>query len=206
MLSNMKKIVKNILWRLDNQHNKTTVGNPRFPLKRVAVKRGTYGQLNVYSYGANDESLQIGNFCSIADQVNFLLGGEHCYKTLSTYPFRAMQNNEVCAITRGPIVIEDDVWIGFGATLLSGVHVGRGAVIGARSLVIHDVKPYEIVGGIPARHIAARFSESEIQLLNTINYDNLDIKDDRVIQALSSLSAETNLSDAVDQINGCAIW
>ena len=53
------------------------------------------------------------------------------------------------------IVIEDDVWIGFGATILKGVRIGRGAIIGAKSVVTHDVEPYTVVAGNPA-HVVKR--------------------------------------------------
>lgn len=56
----------------------------------------------------------------------------------------------------GPIVIEDDVWIGCGARILKGVTVGRGAIVGAGSVVTADVAPYSIVGGAPARLIEMR--------------------------------------------------
>lgn len=60
------------------------------------------------------------------------------------------------------ILIGDDVWIGYGAIVLSGVEIGRGAVIGAGAVVTHDVKPYAIVGGNPARLIGLRFTQDEI--------------------------------------------
>lgn len=60
------------------------------------------------------------------------------------------------------IVIEDDVWIGYGAIVLSGVRVGRGAVVAAGSVVVEDVRPYAIVAGVPAKAVGVRFSEDEI--------------------------------------------
>lgn len=62
------------------------------------------------------------------------------------------------------IQIADDVWIGFGATLLSGITIGRGAVIGAGSVVISNVEPYDIVAGNPAQPISRRFSDADIAL------------------------------------------
>lgn len=63
------------------------------------------------------------------------------------------------ATSKGDIVVKDDVWIGYGSIILSGVHIGQGAVIAAGSVVSHDVPPYAIVGGVPARLIKYRFSE-----------------------------------------------
>jgi len=56
-------------------------------------------------------------------------------------------------VTSKPIMIEDDVWIGFNAAILKGVTIGKGAVVGACAVVLHDVPPYTIVGGNPARRI-----------------------------------------------------
>ena len=60
------------------------------------------------------------------------------------------------------VVIEDDVWIGYGSIILSGVKIGRGSVIAAGSVVTKNVESYSIVGGNPARFIKKRFSEQEI--------------------------------------------
>ena len=58
--------------------------------------------------------------------------------------------------------IEQDVWIGFGATILSGIRIGRGSVVAAGAVVVRDVKPYEIVGSPPARPIGMRFDTAAI--------------------------------------------
>lgn len=58
--------------------------------------------------------------------------------------------------TNAPIVIEDDVWIGFQAVILPGVTIGRGSIVGAGAVVTKDVGPYSIVGGVPARLIRQR--------------------------------------------------
>lgn len=60
------------------------------------------------------------------------------------------------------IEIGNDVWIGTIAVILSGVHIGDGAVVGAGAIVTKDVEPYEIVGGVPAKHIRYRFSKEMI--------------------------------------------
>ena len=61
------------------------------------------------------------------------------------------------------VIIEDDVWIGAKTTILKGVTIGRGAVIAAGALVVKNVEPYSIVGGVPARFIKMRFSPEEIE-------------------------------------------
>ena len=66
---------------------------------------------------------------------------------------------------QGDIVIGNDVWIGYEAVILAGVTIGDGAIIGARAVVTKDVPPYTIVGGVPAKPIRKRFSDSDISRL-----------------------------------------
>ena len=60
--------------------------------------------------------------------------------------------------SRGPITVGSDVWIGREVLVVSGVTIGHGAVVASRAVVTKDVAPYEIVGGLPARHLRWRFS------------------------------------------------
>ena len=71
---------------------------------------------------------------------------------------------------RGDIVIGNDVWIGYEAVILSGVHIGDGAIIGARAVVTRDVEPYTIMGGVPARPIRKRYDEETIQRLLALRW------------------------------------
>lgn len=163
-------------WRKLNKDNFTIPANC-FNRRRVSVGKGTYGEICVHHFGNEEERLIIGNYCSIAPQVQFLLGGEHPMTRFSTYPFGQKYFNEKNeSVTKGPIVVDDDVWIGFGATILSGVHVGKGAVIASGALVTKDVPPYGIVGGIPARFMRYRFEEDIRNKLLQIDFEKLDIK------------------------------
>ena len=63
------------------------------------------------------------------------------------------------ATSKGDIIVQDDVWIGYGATILSGLTIGQGAVIAAGSVVTKDVTPYSVVAGVPARVIKYHFGE-----------------------------------------------
>ena len=78
------------------------------------------------------------------------------------------------AFGKGNINIEDDVWIGYGATIMSGIHIGQGAVIAAGAVVTKDVPPYAIVGGVPARIIKYRFDTESIQFMNSLDYKALN--------------------------------
>lgn len=72
--------------------------------------------------------------------------------------------------------IGNDVWIGAGVTIMEGIRIGDGAVIAANAVVTKDVKPYEIVGGIPAKHIKNRFTEDEVLFLKEFKWWNRDVK------------------------------
>jgi maltose O-acetyltransferase len=92
----------------------------------------------------------IGNYVMIAPNVNLLGGYTHPFDDLSR-PM-VLQQDEY----RGPITIEDDVWIGINAVVMPGVRIGKGAVIGANAVVTHDVPANAVVGGMPARVIRLR--------------------------------------------------
>jgi hypothetical protein len=75
-------------------------------------------------------------------------------------------------LSDGPIVIGSDVWVCFEAVIMSGVTIGHGAIVSARAVVTRDVQPYEIVGGVPARHIGWRFDEPTREALLRISWWN----------------------------------
>ena len=154
-----------------NKHNFTEICN-LCDMSRISVGNGTYGKIKVLTYGGENSNLKIGSFCSIADETVFLLGGEHAYNKLSTFPFKAKYLNKSESITKGHIVINDDVWIGYGSTILSGVKIGKGSIIGAKSVVSKDVPPYAIYCG--NRIVKYRFSENIINKLKTIDISKLD--------------------------------
>jgi len=140
----------------------------------VTVGEGTYGLPNIY-YWDFSTRLHIGNYCSIAEEVTFILGGEHRTDWLTTYPFSEFKIEwpEASAATghpatKGDINIGNDVWIGHGATILSGVRIGNGAVIAAGSIVTSDIEPYSIAGGNPARHIKFRFDAETIERIENL--------------------------------------
>jgi acetyltransferase-like isoleucine patch superfamily enzyme len=103
-----------------------------------------------------ESDLIVGKYCSISSAVTILLGGNHRPEWISTFPFTL--GNGLPA-TKGDVIIGNDVWIGLHATILSGVVIGDGAVIGARSVVTKNVPPYAIVAGNPARVRKMRFTE-----------------------------------------------
>ena len=168
------KIYKKILWKIKNTHNETTLINT-FDQNKVTVGKRTYGALNVHMFGHSDEKLSIGNYVSIAQGVIFLLGGNHPYEGFSTYPFLVkLLGQKFEAKTKGPITVEDDVWIGINSLILSGVKIGKGSIIAAGSVITKDVPPYSIVGGNPARVIKYRFEKEVITELSGLDFSKLD--------------------------------
>ena len=128
----------------------------------------------LYHYPIHREKLIIGKFCSIACGTKFLFNcANHTLKSLSTYTFPLFYEEwelEKSNITtawdnKGNIVIGNDVWIGYEAVIMAGVHIGDGAIIAARAVVTKDVPPYTIVGGTPAKEIRKRFDTEVIQQL-----------------------------------------
>jgi virginiamycin A acetyltransferase len=128
----------------------------------------------IYHYPINHDKLVIGSFCSIACGAKFLFtSANHSMRSLSTYPFPiffeewGLDAKDVAEAwdNKGDIVVGNDVWIGFEAVVLSGVHIGDGAIVGARAVVTKDVPPYTIVGGVPAREIKKRFDERTVERL-----------------------------------------
>lgn len=128
----------------------------------------------LYHYPIHREKLIIGKFCSIACGTKFLFNcANHTLKSLSTYTFPLFYEEwelEKSNITtawdnKGDIVIGNDVWIGYEAVIMAGVHIGDGAIIAARAVVTKDVPPYTIVGGTPAKEIRKRFDAEVIEQL-----------------------------------------
>lgn len=103
-----------------------------------------------------------------------MLGEEHKLTSFMTYPIHAYILKDKCeAISKGPIIVEDDVWIGANSIILSGITIARGTVIAAGSVVTHSTKPYSIVGGAPAKFIRYRFNEEVIKKLLSFNIKQL---------------------------------
>ena len=104
--------------------------------------------------------------------------------SLSTFPFPiffeewGLDKKDITDAwdNKGDIVIGNDVWIGFNATIMAGVTIGDGAIIATNSTVVKDVEPYSIVGGNPANEIKKRFSEKTINELLEIKWWNWDIE------------------------------
>lgn len=128
--------------------------------RMLIAEQPTYAPMRVY-YATGDPPVRIGRYCSINETVTLMPGSEHPLDAITSFFFYwGMGEGEPeQTLTRGPIIIGNDVWIGRDALIMSGVTVGHGAAVAARAVVTKDVAPYEIVGGVPARHIGWRFDE-----------------------------------------------
>jgi virginiamycin A acetyltransferase len=131
----------------------------------------------LYHYPVNHDKLIIGKFCSIACGAKFIFtSANHTLKSLSTYPFPlfweeyGLTQKDVTQAwdNKGDIIIGNDVWIGYEAVIMSGIHIGNGAIIGTRAIVTKDVEPYTIVAGVPAKPIKKRFNVETIEKLQSI--------------------------------------
>ncbi|WP_010487430.1 CatB-related O-acetyltransferase [Pseudomonas sp. S9] len=155
-----RKRLKRVLERVPEFERGQAHFKRRYP--RYEYGTGSYGMPEVKDF-REGTTLRIGAYCSIANGVLIVLGGDHRTNWISTYPFPA-KLKEASHIkgyggSRGDVIIGNDVWLCTNSTILSGVTVGHGAVVAAESLVNRDVAPYSIVAGNPARVIGWRFDE-----------------------------------------------
>lgn len=185
-----------------NQHNSVVVKNV-FDIKKVTIGNFTYGELNVLMWSNPNQKLTIGSFCSIAKNVVFILGGNHRTDFVTSFPIETFilnkPNYKNEELTKGPITIKDDVWIGYGSTILSGITVGQGAVIATNTTVTKDVPPYAIVGGNPAKIIRFRFNDDQIAKLLKLDYSKFNqsfvVKHLSLFQENGSISELLKYSD-----------
>jgi len=130
-----------------------------------------------YHFDFVDDKLIIGKFCMIASDVTFIMNGaNHLTDAISTYPFAifgdgwedAMEGREYPR--KGDIMIGNDVWIGYNATIMPASSLVDGAIIATNATVVKDVPPYTIVGGNPAREIKRRFDAETVQELLALKW------------------------------------
>jgi virginiamycin A acetyltransferase len=146
-----------------------------------------------YHFDFAGDKLHIGKFCMIASGVEFIMNGaNHLVNAVSSYPFAIFGDDWAHAMegktypVKGDIVIGNDVWIGYQATILSGVTVGHGAIIGSKSVVASDVPPYSIVAGNPARIIRKRFDDETIEKLLALAWWDWDL--DKITKNVAHLT------------------
>lgn len=139
------------------------------------------------------DKLIIGKFCQIASGIKIIMNGaNHRMNSVTTYPFNIMGNGWEKVTPKledlpfkGDTIIGNDVWIGQNVTILPGVHIGDGAIIGANSVVAKDIPAYHIAGGNPCKIIRKRFNEELINYLEEIKW--WDWEDEKIFKNLEIL-------------------
>ncbi|MCP4138483.1 MAG: CatB-related O-acetyltransferase [bacterium] len=145
--------------------------NKKYHLRKYDIGDYSYGFLKVLHDGGK-ASLKIGKFCSFAPGSAIGLGAEHRHDWVTTYHSFDVFMQQVAmkdySVAKGNVVVGNDVWFGDDAFVMSGVEIGNGAVIGARSVVRRSIPPYAIVMGNPGRPIGYRFDKEIIEKLEKI--------------------------------------
>lgn len=145
----------------------------------VTLGEGSYLVQGTLEFGGPQCHVLIGKYSSVAHGIKFIAGLNHDSSSVSTYPFQEVfekmleKNAELHPqCNHCQIIIGNDVWIGAYATIMGGVKIGNGAVIGAGAVVAKDVPPYAVVVGNPARVIKYRFDEATIEWLQKLRWWN----------------------------------
>lgn len=135
---------------------------PRFEMG-TASYRGASTKIMYFAHVPVDQAVvRVGNYTSIADECTFFIDGNHRFDHASSFPFYELglcvsDSRNKNGWGKGAPTVGNDVWIGYGATILSGVHIGDGSVVAAKSVVTKDVPAYTLVAGHPAKVVRDRF-------------------------------------------------
>lgn len=203
---------KKLIQKCNIQFTRSEKGSTRFSANdliifpenaKLGVGIGFYSGNNLrsighfsFSHSPLSDDIEIGNYCSVAEEVS-VFGFEHPTKIFTTSPitydthipiFKSFDRSKFKSMERPKmqsVKIGHDVWLGRRALLKSGINIGNGAVVGAGAIVTHDVPPYAVVAGNPARIIKYRFTQKIIERLEGSKWYNyapnifndLDLKD-----------------------------
>lgn len=149
----------------------------------------------LYHYDFIGDRLDIGRYCALAQGVTFIMNGaNHAMRGFSTYPFGIFPGawrdgfdpGLYAAGYRGDTTVGNDVWIGTKATIMPGVTIGDGAIIGAHAVVAKDVPPYSVVAGNPGRMVKQRFPDDIVKRLQAIAWWNWPV--DKVTRHIAAIS------------------
>ena len=151
----------------------------------MSLGDGSYIDEATLHLGDTNCYILIGKYTSIGRDVKFIIGLNHDYRKISSYPFKTVRNIEAGMADVNPnasiynkkqVVIGSDVWIGTGVTIMGGVHIGHGAIIGAGAVVAKDIPPYAVVVGNPAQIMKYRFEKDKIDSLLRMKWWNKGTK------------------------------
>jgi acetyltransferase-like isoleucine patch superfamily enzyme len=149
-------------------------------LAHYEIGEWTVGHYGLQVLSAEGGTLRIGKFCSFARGVTIILGGEHRTDWVSTYPFpafvRGAETYRGYSLSKGDVIIGNDVWVGINSIIMSGVTLADGMVVGAGSVVRRSFPPYSIVAGNPACLAGYRFPKEMIDELIRLQWWNWPIE------------------------------
>jgi virginiamycin A acetyltransferase len=145
-----------------------------------------------------NDKLIIGKFCQIAAGVEFIMNGaNHQMNCVSTYPFYIFEkwNENVPSLDKLPLkgdtIIGNDVWIGQNSTILPGVKIGDGVIIGTKSVVGSNIEPYSIIAENPAKIIRKRFDNELIEIMLKLKWWDKTIEEiNKLIPVLHNANLE----------------
>lgn len=185
----MKQIGNSRVSHFAKQNKNTVLEGHNYVGRWSSVRNTTLGFASYVGAHTALNKACVGKFCSIGSNVAVLDGTHPTSGFASTHPaFYAKQNSSALSYVsenkfrefpttdaqNHAVVIGNDVWIGNDVRLVGGVKIGDGAVVGACALVTHDVEPYSIVGGVPAKVIKMRFPADIVQKLLKTSWWNRD--------------------------------
>lgn len=162
----------------------------QFRPKVFATSVAVIGNYNYFGDRSMVGNAVIGNYCSFAPDVK-IAQSQHAISYITTYQ-RICSKNIGYSLNQKPAVIDNDVWLGANVVVMQGVHIGNGAVVGANAVVTHDIPPYAIAVGIPARVIKYRFDEEVIQKITDTGWWSYDLIEaaEKVKQLENTLNLE----------------
>ena len=169
---------------IDITYIKPTVKNPNIIVGDFTYFADTDFEKNVtHFYDFCGDKLIIGKFCQIAKGVEFVMNGaNHKMNCVTTYPFFIFDDwqqtkPDISEMPlKGDIIIGNDVWLGQNVTILAGVNIGDGVIIGLNSVVASDIPPYTVAVGNPARVVKKRFDDELTDLLLKFKWWDFDIE------------------------------
>lgn len=153
------------------------------------ISYSTIGKMSYLGKNCLLNKVEIGNFCSIGDNVKVIYGSHPTNQFFSTHPafFSTKKQSNITFVNKDlyienkklkgnmSVIIQNDVWIGSNVSIFEGVKIGTGSILAAGAVVIKDVPPYSIVGGVPAKLISYRFKPNIISELLKSNWWSNDI-------------------------------
>lgn len=166
------------------------------------VSNSTVGLRTSIGRYSKVQNAEIGKYCSISWDVT--IGAlSHPFDSISSHAFSYRKQfglvNENEYLNQKKTVLGNDVWVGCGAIIIAGVTIGDGAVIGAGAVVTKDVMPYEIVAGVPAKHIRNRFSQKTIEVL--LDNSWWDLPDEVIRKHIDLLGYKNSIDDNEGALN-----